>query len=84
MVKSCCGRLPKHCMVYKFPSIEGYANRSILLRLKEKINHGQFFFLRWCDVGVGKNLTYYAKATKYNTNTITDKQGFGVNVDVLI
>lgn len=43
MVKSCCGRLPKHCMVYKFPSIEGYANRSILLRLKEKINHGQFF-----------------------------------------
>lgn len=58
-------------MVYKFPSIEGYANRSILLRLKEKINHGQFFFLRWCDVGVGKNLTYYAKATKYNTNTIT-------------
>lgn len=72
-------------MVYKFPSIEGYANRSILLRLKEKINHGQFFFFDGVhDVGVGKNLTYYAKATKYNTNTITDKQGFGVNVDVLI
>lgn len=54
MVKSCCGRLPKHCMVYKFPSIEGYANRSILLRLKEKINHGQFFFFDGVMLGLEK------------------------------
>lgn len=56
MVKSCCGRLPKHCMVYKFPSIEGYANRSILLRLKEKINHGQFFFFDGVMLGLEKIL----------------------------
>lgn len=51
MVKSCCGRLP-----YKFPSIEGYANRSILLRLKEKINHGQFFFFDGVMFGLEKIL----------------------------
>lgn len=56
MVKSCCGRLPKHCMVYKFPSIEGYANRSILLRLKEKINHDQFFFFDGVMLGLEKIL----------------------------
>lgn len=56
MVKSCCGRLPKHCMVYKFPSIEGFANRSILLRLKENINHGQFFFFDGVMLGLEKIL----------------------------
>lgn len=56
MVKSCCGRLPNHCMVYKFQSIEGYANRSILLRLKEKINHGQFFFFDGVMLGLEKIL----------------------------
>lgn len=43
-------------MVYTFPSIEGYANRSILLRLKEKINHGQFFFFDGVMLGLEKIL----------------------------
>lgn len=43
-------------MVYKFPSIEGYANRSILLRLKEKINHGHFFFFDGVMLGLEKIL----------------------------
>lgn len=64
MVKSCCGRLPKHCMVYKFPSIEGYANRSILLRLKEKINHGQFFFFDGVMLGLEKILHIMQKLLK--------------------